>query len=284
MAGPGDPPRYLPRLSPTYTSKPMDALFTWLDNNTNSLRGLTEDQIVQRARGALGPSVSVLNNGDIAAAVKSWAKSQGITLADGPGPAIPRAGDPAVVANLKKLLGSIPTSVTWVGCQGSLGISVSGATATLNQGNTQVSLNASFSGLKLETQTSGMTFGATIGAKDWNLTFTFGRVIPNIPDMATVFKNGSSAVSGVLSNLGQIDPRDPNKTKQAFSPYLDPIKQSIDSAARIAKARPGDISVGAWIQGGMPGGPPGGGPPTVGGLPPSNSGGVTVGVGLTIVF
>jgi hypothetical protein len=262
----------------------MDAVFTWLDKNTNTLRALTEDQIIQRARAALGPTISALNNGDIAAAIKSWAKSHGIALADSVG-AAPRAGDPAVVENLKRLLGSIPTEVKWVGSQGSLGLSVSGLNATLKKSGVEYSATAGFSGLQLQTQTSGMTFGASIGPQNWNLTFTFGRVIPNIPDLEKVFKNGASAVSGVLSNLDKIDPRDPGKTKQAFSPYIDPIKLAIDSAARIAKARPGDISVGAWIQGGMPGAPGGAGaPPTVGGLPPQNSGGVTFGVGLTIVF
>ena len=57
---------------------------------------------------------------------------------------------------------------------------------------------------------------------------------------------------GVLSNLDKVDFRDPGKTKTQFSPYLDPIKSAIDAASKTAAARPGDVSFGAWVQGGAP--------------------------------
>jgi hypothetical protein len=288
MAGTGGPPRNLglPRVGSDFIAGPAQKVYEWLDNNTATLRVLTEDQIIQKVRTVLGPAISRLKDEDISAQIQSWASTNRIVLKD-PGPPIATKGDPEVLARLKRVFGAIPTQAKWVGDRGTLGIDISGVTSTLNGGKAQYTLTAGFDrAVNFKTQVSGMTFGATLGPKGWNLTFIFGESAPNIPDMEKVFKNGAAALSGVVSNLDQIDPKDPGKTYQNFAPYLDPIKQSVSAASKAAVQRRGKVSVGVWVGGPVPGGTPGvSGPPTVGDSPgngPAN--GVSFGAGLTVPF
>jgi hypothetical protein len=126
--------------------------------------------------------------------------------------------------------------------------------------------------VQLSTEVAGMTFEASVGPQNWSMTFTIGKKAPNISDMESVFKNGEAAIRGVVSNLDKVDFRDPGKTKDLLSPYLDPIKAAVDTASKTAALRPGEVNVGAFVQGTMPGsGTPG-------------AGGVTAGVGITITF
>ncbi len=268
---PGAPRKLNLNLPSDYFSKPTTKLLDWLEKNTASLRVLPEDQIILKARAALGPDIAVLNNGDIAAQIRSWAKSHNFLLPGGSAGAPARAGDPEIIARLKKFFGPIPTEIKWVGNQGSAAITMSGLTATLDQGKTKYAISQGWDGtVQFKTQTSGMTFTASMGPKNWNLTFTIGRLAPNISDLENVFKKGEGALRGVLSNIDKIDFRDPGKTKQEFAPYLDPIKGAIDAASKTAAQRPGDISVGAWLQGGVPGAP--------------DAGGLSGGLRLTVVF
>jgi hypothetical protein len=269
----GGSPRNINLNLPTdYLFKPTAKFVDWLERKTTSLRMLTEDQIIQRARAALGPDLARLNNGDLAAQIAQWAKSRGFVVAGSSGSAPVRAGDPEVVDRLKKLFASIPTDVKWVYPSGdSVAINMSGFTATVNSGQTRSTLSLGWNEtLQFKTQTSGMTFAASIGPQNWNLTFTIGRMAPNISDLESIFKKGEAAMRGVLSNLDKVDFRDPGKTKTQFSPYLDPIKSAIDAASKTAAARPGDVSFGAWVQGGVPGA--------------QGAGAVSGGVGLTILF
>jgi len=268
----GSPRKINLNLPSDYLSKPWTKFVEWLEANTTSLRLLSEDQIIRRARTTLGPDLARLNDGDLAAQIREWAKSHRFVLPGSGGPAPVRAGDPEVVDRLKKLFASIPTEVKWVYPGGdSAAIDMSGFTATVNSGQTRSSLSLGWNeAIAFKTQTSGMTFAASLGPQNWSLTFTIGRMAPNISDLESIFKKGEAAMRGVLSNLDKVDFRDPGKTKTQFSPYLDPIKSAIDAASKTAATRPGDVSFGAWVQGGVPGAP--------------GAGSVSGGVGLTILF
>lgn len=272
MANPGGSPRKINlNLPGDYFSAPTTKFVQWLEANTASLRLLSEDQIIQRARTALGPELSRLNNGDLAAHIREWAKSHQVVLPGSVGPARVNAGDPEVVDRLKKLFASISPEVKWVYPGGDAAITVSGFTATVSSGQIRSTLVLGWNEtIQFKTQTSGMTFAASVGPQNWSLTFTIGRIAPNIADLEQVFKKGETAIRGVLSNLDKVDFRDPGKTKNQFAPYLDPIKSAIDAASKTAAARPGDVSFGAWVQGGVPG--------------TSGGGDVSGGVGLTILF
>jgi hypothetical protein len=274
MADSGGSPRNINlNLPGDYLSKPTTKFLEWLERNTTSLRILSEDQIIQRARTALGSDLSRLNNDDLAAQIREWARSHGFVLPGSGAPAVARAGDPEVLDRLKKLFASIPTEVKWVSYPGggSAAINVSGLTSTVNSGKTQSAISLGWDRtIQFKTQTSGMTFAASIGPQNWSMTFTIGRMAPNISDLESIFKKGEAAIRRVLSNLDKVDFRDPSKTKDQFSPYLDPIKSAIDAASKTAATRPGDVSFGAWVQRGVPGAP--------------GAGGVSGGVGLTIVF
>src|SRR5260370_18835535 len=118
---------------------------------------------MQRARGALGPDMAGLNNGDLAAQIVEEAKSHGFVV---PGRSAPvRPGDREVVDRLKKLFASIPTDVKWVGPGGdSVAINVSGFTATVNSGQTRSTLSLGWDqAIAFKTQTSCMTVSASIG-------------------------------------------------------------------------------------------------------------------------
>lgn len=271
MAETGSVPRPINLNLPSdYFSKPTTKLLDWLEQNIASLRMLSEGQIILKARSALGSDISVLNNDDLAAHIRSWARSHGFQLMGGPAGAA-SAGDPQILEDLKKFFGSIPTEVKWVMSPGSAAIDMSGLTATLDTGKTQIAITQGWDGgMGFKTTTSGMEFEATIGPKTWSMTFTIGRLAPDLMGLHSVFKKGESALRGVLGNLDKIDVRNPSKTKQAFSPYLDPIKYAIDQASKTFKQRPGDISFGAWAQSGVPGAP--------------EAGGVSAGVQFTIVF
>jgi hypothetical protein len=268
-----DQPRRLNlSLSSDYLAKPMMRVGDWLEKNTNSLRALAEAQIVQRVRAGLGSEVSVLSDSDIAAQVRAWASNHGFRLVSPP-PVSPMGGESEIVRRLKRLFGSMPGAVQYTGNQGSATISVSGLTATMNAGKVQVAISRGWNGeVQFKTQAPGAVFTASLSPDKWSLTLTIGRLAPSIADLETVFRKGEAALRGVLAEAGKIDWRDPSKTKQQFSPYLDPIKAAVDAASKTAAQRPGDVSLGAWLQGGVPG------------APESAPRGVTAGIRLTVLF
>jgi len=106
--------------------------------------------------------------------------------------------------------------------------------------------------------------------KNWTMSFTIGDEVPNLSDVTTVFQKGESALRGVVTNADKVDLKNPSKTVQQFQPYVDPIKDAVDAASKIAKQRPGDISFGVSLKGPLPNSP--------------NVGGVTVTAVITIVF
>jgi hypothetical protein len=248
-----------------YIDKPAGKVRDWLKANTNSLRALSEAQIVTRLRSALGPQISALNDGDLSAMIKEWAQQNGIRLAGtagGPGP-----GESEFIASLKKTLGSIPTSIDYKFRNGVASLTATGPTLKLYSGNVQHTLKSSWGGeLEFKTQAPGVAFSASMGEKNWRMELTFGQAAPNITEMESVFKKGEAALRGALGDLDKVDWRNPSKTKQVFTPYLDPVKAAVDAASKSAKLRPGDISLGGWV-----------------GTGPSGSG-VAGGVQLTIVF
>lgn len=260
-------------LPPDYLARPSMRVGDWLEKNTNSLRALVEAQIIQRVRSALSAEISALSDADIAAQVKAWADRHGFRLVSPPPFSPHSAGESEIVSRLKKLFGSIPTSVQCNWNQGSATLSVSGATATLDAGKLKFAVSGGWNGeVQFKTQAPNAVFTASISPEKWSLTFTMGRLAPNISDLESVFKKGETALRGVLAEAGKIDWNNPSRVKDQFSPYLDPIKAAVDTASKIAAQRPGDVSFGAWIQGGVPG------------APDSAPRGVTAGIRLTILF
>jgi hypothetical protein len=272
--------------TPWLLTTPVSALQDWLLTNTDKLRFSPERDIILLARLEV-PQIAQMDNGDIAWEIHKWAEkhsfmpvnldgSPSFTVSGDPGAAPVRAGDPAILDSLKgasKTIQSI-TDLKWVGDGASAGISVSGASVSKGQGNTKMQLTAGWDRtLELKTDLSGMTFSAKMDPvnQNWTMTFTIGRQAPNLSDVANVFQQGESAIRGVLSNVGKVDLSNPGNTAQQFAPYLSPIKQAVDAASKIAAQRPGDISFGVSLKGGLPGAP-------------ASAGGVTVTGVLTVVF
>jgi hypothetical protein len=254
----GDTHRINLSLPPDYISRPSEKVRKWLQQNISSLRTLGETQIIQRVRSVLGSQISVLNDADIAAVVQGWAKDNGFRLSAPPGGPGPSKSE--LVARMKKVLAAIPTTVEHEWKNGVATISVSGATAKLYHGKMQHSVSRSWGGdLQFKTQASGVAFTASMSDKDWHLTLSFGESAPNISDLETVFKKGEAALRGALRDLDKVDWGNPSKTKQVFTPYLDPVKSAVDAVSKAAKRRPGDISldvsVGSAPSGGLAGGP-----------------------------
>jgi hypothetical protein len=103
MANPGGSPRKINlNLPGDYFSTPTTKFAEWLEANKAALRLLSEDQIIQRARAALGGDLSRLNNGDLAAQIREWAESHQFVLPGSVAAARVLAGDPEVVDRLKK--------------------------------------------------------------------------------------------------------------------------------------------------------------------------------------
>jgi hypothetical protein len=253
---------------------PAEVLQDWLLKNTDSLRMRPERDIILSARLELAYQLKDMDNGDIAWEIHKWAETHSflpVNWQGTPSPVVPgnagaapvRAGDPEILDRLKELLktlSSASTALTWVGDGASAGITISGATATVSKGDAKVTVTAGWNrSLELKTAISGMTFAAKIDpANDnWSMTFTIGRQSPNLSDVANVFQQGESAIRGVLSNANKVDFTNPGKTVQTFTPYLAPIKAAIDAAGKIAAQRPGDISFGVSLKGGLPGAPAG---------------------------
>ena len=65
-----DPRKVNLSLRPNYISKPAEKVREWLGLNTASLRALREADIVTKLRSALGPQITALNDGDLAAMVQ----------------------------------------------------------------------------------------------------------------------------------------------------------------------------------------------------------------------
>lgn len=252
-----DPRKIDLSLRPDYILRPAEKVREWLGLNTASLRAMREADIVTKLRAALGPQITALNDGDLAAMVREWAKANGIQLpgmAAGAGP-----GESEIVARLKRLFASIPTSVDYKWSNGAAVVSVSGATLRLNTGSLQHAVTRSWGGeLEFKTQAPGVAFTVSMGEKDWRLMMAFGKLAPNLSELESVFKKGEAALRGALGNLDKVDWKNPSKTKQVFAPYLDPIKSAVDAASKSAKLQAGDLSLGAWVGSGPTGGAAGG--------------------------
>jgi hypothetical protein len=261
---------------------PVSLLRDWLAKNSESLRVIPERDIILQARLAV-PEISQMDNGDIAWEIHQWAKTHSFLPVDLPGGASTyvsgssgttpvRSGDPEIIERLKALLNtlkSVPTEIKWTGKDAGAAISVSGVTATL--GNLEATAGWDRT-LELKTSVSGMEFSGQIDPvnKNWTMTFTIGDEVPNLSDVATVFQKGESALRGVVTNAGKVDLKNPSKTVQQFKPYVDPIKDAVDAASKIAKQRPGDISFGVSLKGPLPNSP--------------TAGGITVTAVITILF
>jgi hypothetical protein len=267
---------------------PTQVLRDWLLNNTDTLRMSPERDIILMARVELGSQISELDNGDIACEIHKWAETHSLLpmnwqgtpaflVPGNAGGAPVRAGDPEILDDLKAMLrtlGLIPTELKWVGDGASAGISFSGLAATVGGSGAKAQVTAGWDRtVELKTDVSGMSFSAKIDPvnQNWNMTFTIGRQVPNLSDVANVFQQGEGAIRGVLSNADKVDFSNPGKTVQVFTPYVTPIKAAVDAASKIAAQRPGEISFGVSLKGGFAGAP-------------SGSGGVTVTGVFTIVF
>jgi hypothetical protein len=264
---------------------PVSMLRDWLTKNTETLRMSPERDIIVAARLEV-PAIAQMDNGDIAYEIHQWAKTHSFLPVDPPGSpsyvagssgATPvRAGDPEIVDKLKcllKTLQSVPTEIKWTGKDACAGISVSGLTASLAAGDVKFEAKAGWDKtVELKTTVSNMSFTAQIDPvnKTWNMTFTIGEEVPNLADVANVFQKGESAMRGVISNVGNINPRDVGKTVAQFKPYVDPIKDAVEAASQIAKQRPGNITFGVSLKSGSPNSP--------------NDRGVTVTAVITIFF
>lgn len=252
-----DPRRINLSLPPDYIAKPAEKVRNWLQSNTPTLRMLDQSSIVAKARSALGPNIKALNDGDLAALVAEWAKTNGIQspgAAGGRGP-----GEAEIVSRLKRLFASIPTSIDYTWANGAAQVTVSGATLQMKTGPLQHSATRSWGGnFEFKTQAPGVAFTVSLGEKDWQMMMSFGKLAPNLGDLESVFKKGEAAVRGALANIDKLDVRNPSKTKQALAPYLDPIKSAVTAASRAAGLQAGDLNLGAWVGGGPAGGIAGG--------------------------
>ena len=249
-----------------YFEGPMTIVCEWLERNTDSLRVLQAPQILQRVRAALGSQVAALNDEDVHVAIRGWAKEHGFSSVYPPGSPISKAQEFEIITRVKKVLSAIPTDVSVDGKNAAIKISVTGPTATLKAGSARISVGGDWSGaLQFKTEASGAVFAASISQQNWSLTFGMGKLVPNLADMDTVLKNGEAALRGALSDLNKVDWSSPAKTKQLFSPYLDPIKSAVNAVSRTVSLKPGELNLGAWVAGDV-------------------SGGVTSGIRLVIVF
>ena len=102
------------------------------------------------------------------------------------------------------------------------------------------------------------------------MTFQIGEEVPNLSDVASIFTKGESAMRGVIMNADKVDLKNPSKTVQQFKQYVDPIKEAVEAANKIAKQRPGSISFGVSLKGPLDNS--------------SGAGGITVTATITIFF
>ena len=252
-----DPRKINLNLPADYIDKPAGKVRDWLKANTASIRMLDESAIIARLRTTLGPQIAQLNDGDLSSLVAEWATANGVATSPIPPRAAP--GEPEIVAQLKKTFGAIPTSIKFNRKNVGGEVTVSGATAYMKTGPLKHSATRSWGGdFEFKTQAPGVAFTVALGEKDWRLMMAFGKLAPDLSDMASVFKKGEAALRGALSNIDRLDLRNPSKSKQVLAPYLDPIKSAVTSASRSAKMQAGDLSLGAWVGSGPTGGIAGG--------------------------
>jgi len=251
---------------------PEMVLQEWLTKNKDSLRMQPERDIRTMARIELGSKISAMDSGDIGWEIHKWAEKNSLlpvnwdgaspSIVPGtPGAAPVRAGDSEAMDKLKalmKTLGTIPTELKWVGDGVTAGISFTGATISGSGNGVKAQVTAGWDRtVEFKTDVRGMTFSAKIDPvnQNWTGTFTIGRQAPNLSDVANVFQAGDSAAQNVLQNAGKVDLSNLGKTAQLFAPDLAPIKAAVDAASKIAAQRPGDISFGVSLKGGLPGTP-----------------------------
>lgn len=260
----GDPRKANFSLPADYIDKPASQVRSWLQSNSPTIRMLDPPAITARVRSVLGMQIRALNDADLAVLVDEWARNNGIA----PSNPAPRGapGEPEILAQLKKTFGAIPTSIKLNRNNVGGEISVSGATATIRTGPMVSAVSRGWGGnFELKTQVPGAAFVLALDQKDWRMSLTFGSDLPDLSSLDGVFRKGEAAMRGALANIDKLDMRNPAKSKQILTPYLDPIKSAVTAAARSASARQNSVNVGVWT-----------------GSSPST--GATAGIQLTIVF
>lgn len=260
-------------ISPYSYQAKLDRVANWLEESKSGLQLLPEAEVVRRVRAGLGSQVEILSDAEIGAEIRSWAERHGYRLVSPPVVKPSAGGEPDFIRRFKRLVSEIPGSVQWRFDQGSATISISGVTAALRTGKTQVSIGRSWDGaIQFKTEVPNAVFAASVSPEKWNLTFTIGSLAPDISQLETVFRKGEAALRGMLAETEKIDWKDLSKTKDQFSGYLDPIKSAVDAAAKTAAQKPGSVNLGVWAWGEVPG------------APASAQKGAGIGLRLTVLF
>lgn len=243
-------------ISPYSYQAKLDRVANWLEESKSGLQLLPEAEVIRRIRAGLGAQVDILSDAEIGAEVRSWAERHGYRLVSPPVVKPKIGGEPDFIRRFKRLVSEIPGSVNWRFDQGSATVSISGVTAALRTGKTQVSIGRSWDGtIQFKTEVPNAVFAASLSPEKWNLTLTIGSLAPDISQLETVFKKGEAALRGVLAETEKIDWKDLSKTKDRFSGYLDPIKSAVDAAAKTSAQKAGSVNVGVWAWGDVPGAP-----------------------------
>jgi hypothetical protein len=191
--------------------------------------------------------VTDLTDDEIQAAISNWASERGITVGSlGPQNVPAAAGGVnlgAAARSISSALSSIPTEIGFDQSHGWALLRFGGPTVGLRSGAFRIGARLNWSGaMQLDTSFRGFRFSAGLSAERWQIGLSY-RIGPGMPDLSrlsTIFGEGEAALRRAASITAGMD--DPISAASAIADEAKPIKRAIDTASRIGRARPGDVS------------------------------------------
>ena len=228
---------------------PEDRIKLYLNQNRSKLQFATSlDAVVGQVKlfvfmGSIPPP-----DDQIRKIVSEWAMFNAIGILIRPsvtnpspaGPSDPPPSNSDLVDAVKKAITTIGAGVT-IGKDGAnINLKVTGATANLKLGDTELSVGSSWGGtVKMQVENGPFHFSGEIGSDKWELSLTFPSddAVPNLSTLPTVFKEGENAARNVARAASTYkDGGDLRAISAQIKPDIAKLQTAVDAVSGIASA------------------------------------------------
>lgn len=231
---------------------PEDRIRAYLSGNQSKLQYLSLDQIVGQVKLNVFFGMSPLKDDAILDIIKRWAMIFLPTLLLSPGTINGLGGSPSpgdappsapsstsdMLDSVKKAVSAIADGVTLGNDKQNVVIKVTGATAKLKRGDSDVSLGISWGGtLEMNAHSGPFYFNGTLAKDKWEISLTFPRdsSIPDMSKLGDVFRAGEKSVrnlAAAASKISSVD--DAKKISALVKPDISAVQEAADALSSIA--------------------------------------------------
>lgn len=105
---------------------------------------------------------------------------------------------------------------------------------------TRVSLNLGDQTVQFRTSYEDIRFSATVNSDRWQIKFSWGQRVPDLSSLDSVFREAEQGIRDAAAAVGtMVDHSNITAVAHTARPHLEPLRDAIDTAGRIASIRRG---------------------------------------------